>query len=179
MLAQIPQSINVALPCRGVTESSIHYAAHSTTKSGAKRKSHTDKCPSTINVDWRDHAFFSCDVIAFRWYLAPSGDSNLRLPPCEVPFHAHFIDGKGLINRKSRQNRYSRRYLLPNCYQLFNPTTKWADGLAVRDQPSFPLDRAKGRTLLHLRSRVPIEWSGEKNHAGNWVVSSILCKRSG
>jgi hypothetical protein len=57
----------------------------------------------------------------------------------KVTLYKHFIDGKWLMSRKSRQNRHNRRYLLPNCYQLFERSTKWAIGLAVRDQPKFPL----------------------------------------
>ena len=55
----------------------------------------------------------------------------------KVQLHTHFIDGKQLINRNDRQNPHNRRYLLPNCYQLLT-ITKWAGGLAVRDQPEFP-----------------------------------------
>ena len=30
------------------------------------------------------------------------------------------IDSKVVISRKSRQNLFNRRYLLPNCYQIYN-----------------------------------------------------------
>src|SRR5579863_1658798 len=37
----------------------------------------------------------------------------------KVPFQGHFIDGKGLKSRRSRQNRHNRRYLPQKCHKLF------------------------------------------------------------
>ena len=50
-----------------------------------------------------------------------------------------FVDGKGVTNRVSRQNRQNRRYLLPNCYQSYSQSMQWANGLNVQGQPKSPL----------------------------------------
>jgi hypothetical protein len=74
--------------------------------------------------------------------------------PTTFMLHTHFIDGKRLINRNDRKNRHNRRYLLPNCYQ-FLTITKWADGLAVRDQPEFPSRSSSiGDRSVHILATV-------------------------
>src|ERR1700676_208586 len=42
------------------------------------------------------------------------------------------IDSKGVNNRRNRQNRNTRRNLLPNCYQKLG---KWVRGRIVGDRP--------------------------------------------
>src|SRR5580704_8593399 len=60
----------------------------------------------------------------------------------KVPFQGHFIDGKGLKNRRSRQNRPNRRLLPQKCHKLFSSiTNRVGRGLAVAEQPRFPAVR--------------------------------------
>ena len=52
-----------------------------------------------------------------------AADSNSCFYRVKVAPNLPAIDSKVVINRKSREARYSWRYLLPNCYQVSN---QWA-----------------------------------------------------
>src|SRR5713226_5767201 len=64
----------------------------------------------------------------------PSTLENLQRELCRVKVEVQqpVIDSKGVNNRRNRQNRNTRRNLLPNCYQKHG---KWVRGRIVGDRP--------------------------------------------
>jgi hypothetical protein len=107
----------------------------------------TDDCSVYLTDTFREVICHQEELLSV---LVEHGDRELDLHRVKVALKERFIDGKGLISRNSRQNRHNRRYLLPNCYQRLQPSTKWATGLAVRDQPKSLLQISLIGTALEL-----------------------------
>src|ERR1700686_5043343 len=78
------------------------------------------------------------------------GTRRLELLTSTVSMQQPAIDSKGVNNRRNRQNRNTRRNLLPNCYQKHG---KWVRGRIVGDRPlCFHQHATKQDTARNLKS---------------------------